>query len=186
MNRKKWITMGLSAGLLWSVAPAFASGTPAPAAQTQPANPAMDADFLLHARGVNQFELVLGEMASRRAATSEVKEMAAKMLQKHTGIGRQLQELAQLPPASAPPALAEDQEATVARLSTLPDGDFDKSFKEAVGAVHVRELALYRDEASRTQSASLRTFTGGRISALEQSMGIAPQAARTPRAKRGW
>lgn len=186
MNRKKWITMGLGAGLLGLVAPALASGAPTPPAQAQAANPTMDADFLLHARGVNQFELVLGEMASRRAATSEVKEMAAKMIQKHTGIGRQLQELAQLPPTSAPPALAEDQEATVAHLSALPDGDFDKAFKETVGAVHVRELALYREEAGRTQSPSLRTFTGGRITALEQSMGIAPQAARTPRAKRGW
>jgi putative membrane protein len=186
MDNKRWIKTGLCAGLLCWVAPAFASDLPAPAAPAQSANAPMDEDFLDHARAVNQLELVLGQMALKRAATAEVKGMAAKMVQKHTALGQQLRELAQLDPASGPPALAAEQEATVARLSTLADRDFDESFKQTVGAVHLQELALYRAEAGRTQSPRLRAFTGGRIEALEQSMARAPQTASAPPAKRGW
>ena len=111
--------------------------------------------------------------------------MGEKMVQKHTQLAQQLGELAQINPASEPPTLTADQQKTVARLAAVSDPEFDGSFKSTVGAGHVDELAMYRDEVSRAADPRLRALATGRVTALEQSLASASQASVPPQ-KRGW
>jgi putative membrane protein len=184
MRNVKWISAAFCAGLLFSTSASFADGSSSPT--TQSPNPAAPADkqFLARALGVNQLELVLGRMAIKRATTPEVKAMGTKMVKKHTELGRQLSELAQIDPASAP-ELSADQQRTVARLASPSEYDFDKAFKDTVGAGHVQELTMYREEVGRAADPRLRTLAQDRVTALEQSMASA-QASNTPPTKRGW
>ncbi len=184
MRTVKWMSAGLFAGLLCSAGPSFADGAPQRTTPVSAAAPA-DRNFLLRALGVNQTELVLGRMAIVRGTTPEVRATGEKMVQRHTELARQLGELAQINPASEPPTLTVDQQKTVARLAAVSDSEFDRSFKNTVGAGHVDELAMYREEMSRAADPRLRALATGRVTALEQSLASASQASVPPQ-KRGW
>lgn len=164
MRNVKWMSAGLCAGLLFSGGLSFADGAPQQTTQATAAAPA-DRDFLVRALGVNQTEIVLGRMAVERATTAEVKAMGAKMVQRHTELARQLGEL---DPASGPATLTAEQQKTVARLAAVSEYEFDRSFKDTVGAGHVDELAMYRQEVSHAADPRLRALATGRVTALEQ------------------
>jgi putative membrane protein len=183
MRNVQWISAAFCAGLLFSTSASFADGSSSPTPSPTAAAPT-DREFLVRALGVNQLELVLGRMAIQRATTPEVKAMGEKMVKKHTELGRQLSELARIDPASAP-ELSADQQRTVARLASLSEYDFDKAFKDTVGAGHVQELAMYRGEVDRAADPRLRSLAQDRVTALVQSMASA-QASNTPPRKHGW
>ncbi len=187
MRKVQWISAAFCAGLLFSANASFADGSSSPTTQFPTAVAPADKQFLARARalGVNQLELVLGRMAVKRATTPEVKAMGEKMVKKHTELGRQLSELAQSDPASTPD-LSADQQRTVARLASLSEYDFDKAFKGTVGAGHVQELAMYRDEVGRAADPRLHTLAQERVAALEQSMASAQASNTPPPGKRGW
>jgi predicted outer membrane protein len=185
MRTVKWMSAGLFAGLLCSAGLSFADGAPQQTPQAAATAPD-DRVFLVRALGVNQTEIVLGRMAIARGTTQEVRAMGEKMVQRHSELARQLGELAQSNPASEPPTLTADQQQTVARLAAVSDSDFDRSFKSTVGAGHVDELAMYRDEVIRAADPRLRALANGRVTALEQSLASTSQASSVPPQKRGW
>ncbi len=185
MRNVSWMSAGMLAGLLFSAGPSLADGVPPRATQASTTAPA-DRRFLLRALGVNETEIGLGRMASQRGTTPEVRAMGEKMVQRHTELARQLRELAQIDPAAEPPTLTATQQETVARLAAVPEYEFDRSFKETVGAGHVDELAMYREEVSRAADPRLRALAAVRVTALEQSMASAGPAASVPPKKRGW
>jgi putative membrane protein len=186
MRNLRWMNTGLCVGLLSAAAPSFAEGPSAQTTQTAAVAPS-DQAFLSRALGVNQTELVLGQMASQRGATPEVRAMGQKMVQRHSEIGRQLRELAQIDPASAPPTLSAEQQKKIARLDAASGSEFDRAFKSTVNAGHVEELAMYREEVSHAADPRLGALASGRVTALEQSMASAASPAPTvPPARRGW
>lgn len=185
MRNVQWIRAGFCAGLLFSAGPSFAEGASPQTTQTS-AVAQSDRAFLARALGVNQTEIMLGQMAVKRGATLEVRAMGEKMVQRHTELARQLRELAQIDPASAPPTLSADQQKAIARLATVSEYEFDTVFKNTVSAGHVEELAMYREEVSHAADPRLGVLAKGRVTALEQSMASASPAPSVPPERRGW
>ena len=109
--------------------------------------------------------------------------MGEKMVQRHTELGRRLRELSRSDLGSPP--LSTDRQATLARLTSLPERDFDASFKSTVDAIHGEELAMYRQEASQAVDPRLGTLVTTRVTALEKSLASTPAPSVTP-AGSGW
>jgi len=185
MRNVQWMKAGLYVVVLFSAGPSFADGAPPRTTRAPAATPA-DRAFLVRALGVNQTEIVLGQMALERGTTAEVRAMGEKMVQRHTELARQLRELAQIDPASEPPALSTAQQQTVAQLAAVSARDFDVAFKNTVGAGHVDELAMYREEARRAADPRLGALAARRVAALEQSLASAGQASNVPAPKSDW
>jgi putative membrane protein len=186
MRTTQWMTAGICAGLLFSARASFADGVSPSTTQTPSAPAPTDKAFLVRALGVNQLELMLGQMAVKRAAAPEVRAMGEKMVQKHTEFGRQLSDLAQIAPTSEAPKLSADQQRTYVRLASLSGTDFDKSFKETVNAGHVQELAMYREEVGHAVDPRLVALAQGRVATLEKSMANAVQAMNVAPKKHDW
>jgi putative membrane protein len=180
--RKQWIH-ALCAGMLLSGAVALVPSSPARAEQTQYAN--SDREFLEHALATNELELQLGRLATERAASPEVKAMGQKMVQKHTELGQQLAELARQSGGSANPALSSDQRATVDRVASQSGAAFDSVFKQTVDAEHRKELAMYRDEASRATSPKLRDLAERRVAKLQETITQSDKPSEKPQ-KHDW
>jgi putative membrane protein len=184
MRNVRWMRAGLCAGwLLWGGA-SLADGSSTPTRQT--ADAPSDQTFLVRALRVNQLELLLGQMATKRGATTEVRAMGAKMVQKHTEFGQQLRNIAHRPSAAAALELSAPQRSTLTRLASLSGLDFDESFKTTVDAGHVQELAMYRDEASHASDPRLRALAEVRVVTLEQTVANADQAMKAKAANEDW
>ena len=185
MRTVQWMSAGFCAGLLFVVSPSFAERVSPQTTQSSTAT-SSDRAFLARALGVNHTEIVLGQMAIERAKTTEVKAMGEKMVQRHTELARQLRELAQIDPASAPATWSADQQKAIARLASVSEYAFDRAFKNMVSAGHVEELAMYREEVSHAADPRLSALATGRVAALEQSMTSASPPPSVPPARRGW
>ena len=185
MRTAQWMSTGFCAGLLCVVSPSFAERV-SPETTHRSAAMSSDRAFLVRALGVNQTEIVLGQMAIARGQTAEVRAMGEKMVQRHTELARQLRELAQIGPASAPPTLSADQQKTIARLAGVSEYEFDRAFKNTVSAGNVEELAMYRNEVSHAANPRLGAFATGRVAALEESMASVRPPPSVPPARRGW
>jgi putative membrane protein len=172
------------AGLLLSGAVALADQSPAPTKQHE----SSDREFLDKALGVNQLELQLGQLAARRATTADVKATGAKMVEKHTELGKQLADLSRQAGGTGEAALTSDQRATYDRVASQSGSALDSMFKEVVDAGHVEELAMYRDEVGRAKSSALRALAQRRVTKLEETVAQAKAPAAEPKAepKQDW
>ncbi len=168
------IHAGLLAAFLLAANSVLAQGTSPIATAAQGAGG--DQAFLKQALGVNQLELELGRLAADRASTSEVKEMGRKMVQKHSEFGRQLSDLAKQLGGSGDAKMSPEQSETYSRVRSESGRDFDTAFKQTVDAGHVKELAMYQQEAGRAASPQLRALAERRVATLQQSM-ASPTAA---------
>lgn len=161
--------VALAASLLWAGA--------ARAADAQD-----DRAFLDRARGVNELELRLGQLATERSQTPEGRAAARKMVENHTAIGKRLAELARRAGSTGSPQLSTEQQATLARVSAAPEGEFDATFKRTVDAGHVDELAMYRGEVDRAADPDLRALASERVTALQKAVagaGMSPASQGT-------
>ncbi len=178
--RTKWIHLGLCTGMLLSGGVALADAPRRDPAATQHEN--SDREFLDKALGVNQLELQLGQLAAKRATTTEVKTMGQKMVEKHTEFGQQLAELARKAGGSGTAQLSSDEREIYDRVAKQSGSAFDAVFKEVVDAGHVQELAMYRVEVSRAKSPALRDLAQRRVAKLEETVAGAKAPAPKPKA----
>lgn len=172
MQKTIWLGPVLFTGLL--LGPALARAAPEAAAQAQPAQ--SDQEFAKRAMAVNEGEVQLGRLATERASTPEVKAMGAKMVENHTRLGQQLGDIATKLGVSGKAEPSAEQRDVLAHLRALPANEFDSAFKRAVDEGHVNELAMHRDGLGHTRDPQLRSFSQGRVDALQKSMGMAAPA----------
>jgi putative membrane protein len=165
MHRTSWMRAALCAGLLLSGRGVLGQASPPSAAQPQRA--ASDQQFLQQALGLNQLELQLGQLATQRATTPEIKALGQKMVQKHTEQGRELSDLAKQSGLSGAAQMTPEQRNTFARMEAEPASSFDSAFKQTVDAIHLKERAMYQDEGGRAANPQLRAFAERRVAALQ-------------------
>ncbi len=168
MGRGRWIGVGLVAGLLvtgLALTAAHRRAQAAPSGSTSTA----EREFLERARAMNHAELALGQLALARGESDAVKQMARKMVDKHTALEAELDKLARKRGVTAAPAVSAEQQATQDRLAKLSGAQFDAAFKQAVDAGHVQELELHKGELKSGTDPALRAFAQSRVTALEQN-----------------
>lgn len=175
MRTTRWITAGACAGLLLGGGAILAEARAA-GAQTQRA--AGDGEFLQQALGVNELELQLARLATERASTPEGTGKAQKMLENHTKLQAQLEDLARQAGVPAPVELTPEQRADLARVESQHGSSFDAVFKQTVDDGHVKELAMYQAEVTRANSPQLRALAEQRVVALKQAVAGAQQPAK--------
>jgi putative membrane protein len=144
---------------LLSAGPALASDA-APAEQS----------YVQSAQTINQAELALGQLAQQRGSSSEVKQMAGTMVERHSALSAQLADLARERAIPTPQHPSAEDKQVYDRLAKLSGTSFDEAFKQAVADAHTQELALHRGELERAGDAALRGYAQSRVSALEASM----------------
>ena len=182
MRKTIWMNSGLCAGLLLSGGVSFAQGSAPQPAEAERAG-VSDREFLTRAISNNQLELRLGRMAAERASAPEIRAMGETMVQKHSELGRQLSDLARQSGVTGAAELSPEQQATIARLGALSGPDFDRSFKQTLDAIHVRELAMYQDEVTRATDPQLRAVAQKRVATLQKT---ANQTSQPKERKREW
>jgi len=126
--------------------------------------------YVQSAQRINRAELALGQLAQQRGSSDEVKQMARTMVERHSALSAQLDDLARERAIVTAQLASTEDEQVHDRLAQLSGTSFDEAFKLAVADAHTRELALHRGELERGGDAGLRGYAQSRVSALEASM----------------
>lgn len=119
-------------------------------------------EFVDQAAKNDAFEIAAAELATKNAASSEVKAFAAEMTKAHTASTEKIKgAAAQAQPAVTPnPALMPDQEENLNALKGLTGAKFDAAYMAGQVEAHEKALALMRSYAADGQAAPLKTAAG--------------------------
>src|SRR5690606_39111134 len=88
------------------------------------------AGFMKDAAGVGMMEVILGELASKKASNPKVKAFAAQMMKDHSKANKELALIAEKASVLLPTDLHPDHKKHYDHLSTLTGAEFDKEYMQ--------------------------------------------------------
>jgi len=109
--------------------------------------PLDDKTFVTKAAGGNRHEIKMGEIGSKRATATEVKEFAQKMVKDHTKSLDELTRAARAAGLDVSDKPTKEHEEMEARFDKL-EKDFDAAFMKQMVTDHEKTLKLY-EQASK-------------------------------------
>lgn len=168
-------TSGRSASETQQGAATGTTGATQPAGQ-QPAQAPLasqDASFIRDAAQANLAAIQLGRLAEQKGASPSVKQMGQSMVQDHTQLNSQLQQIATRKGITLPASPSTDQQNTLNQLSGLSGQQFDQAFQKQVIQEHQQELTKFQAEASQGQDPDLKAFAQKAVPGLQQHLNMA-------------
>ena len=117
-------------------------------------------EFLAQALQDSLAEVELCEMALQKTANDEVKKFAQRMIDEHSQMGREIEQLAGRKNLSLPTDVSDEDRSVMDRLSTLDGPDFDRQFIEHNVKEHEKDIKVFRHYAEQEQDPELKAMAG--------------------------
>lgn len=160
-----------SAGTSATPAMSANAGTSAPGRSSRAARG--DSRFVRDAAAGGQAEVTLGEMASQKGASAQVKQYGERMVADH---GKANQELMQIASSKGIAATAEptsQQRRDAEMLRRMSGEAFDRAYARQMVADHRTTVALFEREAKSGRDADLKAFAERTLPSLREHLEMA-------------
>lgn len=142
---------------------------------------ASDARFLQAASGSGIFEVQAAELAGKRAKDAQVRAFAAKMLEQHTAVNKEIRALAAAKNISLPDQPAEPDRATLRELRETTGAKFDQVYiKKAAVDAHATANRLFETAAKESEDAQVRDFAMRTLPMLRDHYAMSRTLDREP------
>lgn len=166
----KIFALPLAAALLAASA-AFAADKPAKPANAATPPLAVDTTtFVKTASGANEFEIRSSKLAEEKAASADVKDVAATIIKDHEKAGKDLKaalEKSGKPAPAEPPMLAPKQGAMLKLLEGASGAEFETLYIDMQAKAHMEAVTLFRNFAGTRDDANVVAFAKETLPALE-------------------
>ena len=113
-----------------------AVGTSGGAADDGGVSGSNDQEFVREMLAAGAAEIQLGQLASQRGTSAEVKQFGDRMVQDHTKAGEQLKQIASRQGITTAAAADDDHRELMERLSGAKGAEFDRAYMEAMVDSH--------------------------------------------------
>src|SRR3954470_24761059 len=138
-------------------------------AQMSPA----DQTFATKAAAGGKAEVSLGELATKNAASPQVRQFGQQMVTDHTQSDQELQAIARkqkmmLPEKPDAASLAKEQ-----RLQATTGADFDAAYAAAMVEDHQKDIAEFEQEATSGKDPALKAFAEKYLPVLKHHLQMA-------------
>jgi putative membrane protein len=143
-----------------------------------PSNAIQDKDFVHSALEGGMAEVQMGQLATQKGSTDDVKQFGQKMVQDHTQISDHMKEVAQQLGVSEPKGLSKKDKGEVAKLNSLSGPEFDKAYIVAMVKDHKKDLSDFRAEAQNTQNPAVKQLAQQGAQVIDQHLQMAEQLAK--------
>ena len=127
-------------------------GTAAKAKPRPAASP--DAQFANKAAEGNLAEVALGQLATQKAQSDDVKRFAQKMVDDHQKAEQDLEGIASKNNLTLPKTVSAQQKAEQQRLQKLSGAAFDRAYMQMMVKDHTHDVAEFKKEANSTAANS--------------------------------
>jgi putative membrane protein len=139
-----------------SQAGATSSASAAGAAGAMGSASAADKKFAEKAMQGGMAEVQLGQLATQKASADDVKKFGQQMVDDHTKLNTQMQQLAPSLGVTPPAGPDAKHQALQAKLEGLSGDAFDKAYIKAMVMDHKKDLADFKKEAASGQNPQLK------------------------------
>ena len=137
-----------------------------------------DKIFLRKAAQGGLAEVQLGQLASQKGNTREVKDFGAKMVTDHTELNDQMKPIADSLGVMLPKKLNSADQAELAKLNGLSGNDFDNEYLAYMVKDHHTDLREFRMEAATTSDPTLKTAVDKGAKVIHEHMRMVDDLAR--------
>lgn len=175
-----FLTVGLFLSVVLTQDGARAAGWPAQAASSRPAPRISEADqqFAEKAADDEVSEVELGKLATRKAASRQVKEFGQRMVEDHTKASEDLKRIASTKGMRLPQQMDKSSKELRDRLAKLSGSQFDSAYMAEMLKNHKLDLEQFQQEAKSGGDPELKQFATKTLptlqSHLKQAESIAP------------
>ncbi len=132
-----------------------------------------DKKFVEEAATGSMMEVRLGEIASQKAESEEVKTFGQKMMNDHSKVNDELKTIAQQKGIEVPQELKQKQQEKIDKLSQLGGKEFDRAYMDEMVKDHQKDVKAFRKQAEAGQDPDLKNFAATTADALEQHLEMA-------------
>jgi putative membrane protein len=139
----------------------------------------LDKDFLLKAATINNAEIQIGNMANKRAASSQVKGYASMLVKDHKAAGDKMVEVLKGRKLAIATGVDKETKEEISRLSKLEGNEFDRAFIHCMVKGHKEAIALFENQAKNGQEEDIRSFAKEILPDLRKHLSKANELAKT-------
>jgi putative membrane protein len=150
-------------------APSTSAGTSAQATKLSHG----DRKFMTEAAQGGMAEVQLGQLATQKAQSDQVKQFGQKMVDDHTKANDQLKQIAASKGVTLPTDLDSKHKREMERLSKLSGAEFDREYMKHMVSDHKKDVSDFKKEAKSAKDADLKSFASSTEPTLEQHLQLA-------------
>ena len=136
-----------------------------------------DSTFLKKAAQGGLAEVELGQLATQKASSEEVKKFGQRMVDDHTKANEQLKQVAAEKKMDLPRTLAAKDKATKARLEKLSGEQFDKAYMRDMVKDHQKDVAEFEHESKMAKDPAIKSFAEQTLPTLREHLKEAEKIA---------
>jgi putative membrane protein len=140
------------------------------------ANP--DHSFVMDAAMGGMAEVELGQLATEKAQSEQVKQFAQRMVTDHGKANDELKSLAQSKNISLPTDSGAKHKATKDRLAKLSGSAFDRAYMQEMVADHRKDVSEFQREAKGGKDPDVKAWAAKTLPTLQEHMQMAQSASR--------
>jgi putative membrane protein len=140
---------------------------------------AKDKKFINEAAAGGLAEVQLGQLATQKASSDEVKKFGQRMVEDHSKANDQLKQLASSKGINVPQDLSPKDQATKERLSKLSGDSFDKAYMADMVKDHKKDVADFTHASTSASDNDVKQFASQTLPTLQQHLQQAQSIAPT-------
>lgn len=129
-----------------------------------------DADRMVELAGTNTYEIQASQEASTRATTSEVKKIAAMMVEAHTKMGTEMAQLAAKKGITLPTDLPNEKMNDLNRLKEKSGIDYDREYLDQMKNAHEEAVRKLDNLAEKGEDAEVRDLAAKSVSEVRSHL----------------
>jgi len=164
----------------WAQSRTATPQTPPPATQTRAASQpsgnvvtqsgSADVEFILKAAEGGMAEVELGQVASQKGQSDEVKKFGQRMVDDHGKGGEELKKLAQSRGIQLPSDIEAKDKALKTRLEKLNGKTFDRTYMRNMVSDHKMDIAEFKREANSGKDPEVKAWAAKMLPTLEEHL----------------
>ena len=156
-----------------------------PAAFAQSDASPMDKKFVKEALMGGMAEIQLGQLATQKSSSDDVKQFGQKMVDDHTKLGDQMKTVAGQIGVTPPTTVSPKDQALMTKLQAMSGDQFDKAYLRAMVKDHEKDDMDFKKEASSGTSQAVKDAASQGDQVVEQHLQMVKELAQKHHAMAG-
>ena len=144
-----------------------------------------DRKFMEKAAQGGMAEVKLGQLATQKAGSDQVRQFGQRMVDDHSKADEQLKQVASNKGVTLPTELDKSTQKEYDKLSKLSGADFDREYMKHMVSDHKQDVGDFKAQASKAKDPDLKAFAASTLPTLEQHLTLAQSTEKATNAKSG-
>jgi len=142
-----------------------------------------DRKFLQEAAVGGLAEVEMGQLASQRGESPDVKQFGQRMVQDHGKANDQLKQLASSKGVDIPTETDKSHQKKMAKLEKLQGAAFDKAYMDDMVKDHKKDVKDFQKQSKSAKDPEVKSFAAQTLPTLQEHLQMAESAQKTAKSE---